>query len=101
MLHPIRSGTDRASAPDHPTPPKARKRSLWAAFAGLILVLLLAALDQTIIAIALPTIVGELGDLSHLSWVVTAYLLASTIAGPVCGKLGDMYGRKVVLQVAV
>ena len=72
-----------------------------AALAALVLVLLLAVLDQTIVAIALPTIVRELGELSHLSWVVTAYLLASTIVAPLYGKLGDMYGRKIVLQIAI
>jgi EmrB/QacA subfamily drug resistance transporter len=66
-----------------------------------MLVLLLAALDQTIVSTALPTIVGDLGGLSHLSWVVTAYLLASTVTGPLYGKLGDLYGRKKVLQAAI
>jgi EmrB/QacA subfamily drug resistance transporter len=67
-------------------------------FGGLLLVMLLAALDQTIVATALPTIVGDLGGLDHISWVVTAYLLAQTAVTPLYGKLGDMYGRKVVLQ---
>ena len=70
-------------------------------FSGLLLVLLLAALDQTIVATALPTIVGDLGGLSHISWVVTAYLLAQTAVTPLYGKLGDMYGRKVVLQAGL
>jgi len=70
-------------------------------FGALLLVLLLASLDQTIVATALPTIVGDLGGIQHLSWVVTAYLLASTISGPVYGKLGDLYGRKKVLQSAI
>src|SRR5947209_5601916 len=70
-------------------------------FAALLLVLLLASLDQTIVSTALPTIVGDLGGLQHLSWVVTAYLLASTVVGPLYGKLGDLYGRKRVLQVAL
>jgi EmrB/QacA subfamily drug resistance transporter len=70
-------------------------------FGALLLVLLLASLDQTIVSTALPTIVGDLGGISKLSWVVTAYLLASTVAGPVYGKLGDLYGRKVVLQSAI
>jgi EmrB/QacA subfamily drug resistance transporter len=70
-------------------------------FSALILVILLASLDQTIVSTALPTIVGDLGGLSHLSWVVTAYLLASTVTGPVYGKLGDQYGRKRVLQIAI
>src|SRR5213595_2882817 len=66
-----------------------------------MLVILLASLDQTIVATALPTIVGDLGGLQHLSWVVTAYLLASTITGPLYGKFGDLYGRKGTLQVAI
>jgi EmrB/QacA subfamily drug resistance transporter len=70
-------------------------------FAALLLVLLLASLDQTIVSTALPTIVGDLGGIQHLSWVVTAYLLASTVSGPVYGKLGDLYGRKIVLQTAI
>src|SRR5713101_1653221 len=81
-----------------PTTPVPRVRLI---FVALLLVLLLASLDQTIVSTALPTIVGDLGGLSHLSWVVTAYLLASTIAGPLYGKLGDLYGRKKVLQTAI
>ena len=70
-------------------------------FSALLLVLLLASLDQTIVSTALPTIVGDLGGIQHLSWVVTAYLLAATISGPLYGKLGDLYGRKIVLQTAI
>src|SRR5262245_20615470 len=70
-------------------------------FAALMLVMLMASLDSTIVSTALPTIVGSLGGIEKLSWVVTAYLLASTITTPVAGKLGDMYGRKVVLQGAL
>jgi EmrB/QacA subfamily drug resistance transporter len=70
-------------------------------FAALMLVLLLASLDQTIVSTALPTIVGDLGGIQHLSWVVTAYLLTSTVTGPIYGKLGDLYGRKIVLQFAI
>ncbi|HET7413560.1 MAG TPA: MFS transporter [Pararhizobium sp.] len=70
-------------------------------FGALMLVMLLASLDQTIVATALPTIVGELGGLAHLSWIVTAYLLATTIVTPIYGKLGDLFGRKIVLQVAI
>jgi EmrB/QacA subfamily drug resistance transporter len=70
-------------------------------FGALLVVLLLASLDQTIVSTALPTIVGDLGGVSDLSWVVTAYLLSSTVVGPVYGKLGDQYGRKIVLQVAI
>ncbi|HEX4244405.1 MAG TPA: DHA2 family efflux MFS transporter permease subunit, partial [Acidimicrobiales bacterium] len=61
----------------------------------------LAALDQTVVSTALPTIVGDLHGASHLSWVVTAYLLASTVSTPLWGKLGDMYGRKVFFQAAI
>jgi MFS family permease len=70
-------------------------------FGALMLVLLLASLDQTIVSTALPTIVGDLGGIQHLSWVVTAYLLASTVVGPLYGKVGDLYGRKIVLQSAI
>src|SRR5216684_2820652 len=81
-----------------PTRPAERVRLI---FGALMLVILLASLDQTIVATALPTIVGDLGGLQHLSWVVTAYLLASTVTGPIYGKLGDLYGRKIVLQTAI
>ncbi len=69
-------------------------------FSALLMVMGLAMLDQTIVSTALPTIVGDLGGLEHLSWVVTAYLLTSTVVTPIYGKLGDMFGRKIVLQVA-
>ncbi|MGH2894341.1 MAG: MFS transporter, partial [Solirubrobacteraceae bacterium] len=61
----------------------------------------LAALDQTIVSTALPTIVGDLGGLNHLSWVVTAYLLAATVSTPLYGKLGDMVGRKPLFLAAI
>ena len=64
-------------------------------------VLFVASLGQTIVSTALPIIVGDLGGLDHITWVITAYLLASTVGAPICGKLGDLYGRKVVLQVAI
>ena len=76
-------------------------RRIRVIFSALLLVLFLASLDQTIVATALPTIVGDLGGLEHISWVVTAYLLTSTIVGPIYGKLGDLYGRKIVLQTAI
>jgi len=75
--------------------------SIRAVFGALFLALWLAALDQTVVSTALPTMVGDLGGLSYLSWVVTAYLLTSTVAGPLYGKFGDLYGRKIVLQVAI
>jgi EmrB/QacA subfamily drug resistance transporter len=80
---------------------RASQDNVLVVFGGLLLVMLLAALDSTIVATALPTIVGEFGGLAHISWVVTAYLLAQTIVTPIYGKLGDLYGRKRVLQVAI
>ena len=68
---------------------------------GLATGMLLAALDQTIVATALPTIVGDLGGLNHLSWVVTAYLVASTVTTPLYGKISDLYGRRPVFQFAI
>ncbi|MFL5951753.1 MAG: MDR family MFS transporter [Gaiellaceae bacterium] len=76
-------------------------RALWTVFGALMLGMFLAALDQTIVSTALPTIVGDLGGLNHLSWVVTSYLLASTISTPLYGKLGDMLGRKPLFLTAI
>ncbi|MGW2284113.1 DHA2 family efflux MFS transporter permease subunit [Streptomyces phaeochromogenes] len=77
------------------------KGGVLVSIGALLLGLLLAALDQTIVSTALPTIVSDLGGLDHLSWVVTAYLLASTAATPLWGKLGDQYGRKKLFQTAI
>ena len=90
-----------ASPPTPPATGQDRQVNLRLVFAGLLLVMFLAALDQTIVATALPTIVGDLGGLNHISWVVTAYLLAQTVVTPLYGKLGDLYGRKIVLQSAL
>src|SRR6202008_1043881 len=68
---------------------------------GLLLAMLLAMLDQLVVGTALPRIVGDLGGATHLSWVVTAYILASTITTPFYGKLGDMYGRKKFFIAAI
>src|SRR6202140_1051663 len=81
-----------------PATPAPRVRLI---FVALMLVLLLASLDQTIVSTALPTIVGDLGGVSHLSWVVTGYLLAATVSGPPYGKLGGQDGRKSLLQIAI
>ena len=90
-----------ASAP--PQPPELlltpRRRNL--VFLAVLFGMLLAALDQTIVATALPTVVADLGGARHQSWVVTSYLLASTIVTAVVGKVGDLFGRKVVFQAAV
>src|SRR4030081_1962207 len=77
------------------------KRRVLVVIGALMLTMLLAALDQTIVSTALPTIVGEFGGLAHLSWIVTAYMLATTIVTPLYGKLGDLFGRKIVLQTAI
>ncbi|MFW0178619.1 MDR family MFS transporter [Rothia sp. P7208] len=71
-------------------------RELRMILIGLLLTVLLAALDQTIVATALPTIVGDLNGLEHISWVITAYMISSTITLPIYGKLGDLYGRKTL-----
>ena len=80
---------------------KAEHRRILVILAALMLGMLLAALDQTIVATALPTIAGDLHGLNHLSYVVTAYLLTSTISTPLWGKLGDLYGRKKLFQAAI
>ena len=83
-----------------PGPVLSSRRVLFI-MGGLLLGMFLAALDQTIVATALPTIAGDLHSLSRLSWVVTAYLLASTVSTPLWGKLGDQYGRKAFFQAAI
>src|SRR5206468_11217576 len=76
-------------------------RQVQVVFVGLMAGMLLAALDQTIVATALPTIVGDLGGLRQLSWVVTAYILTSTVSVPLGGKISDLFGRKRVFQTAI
>ncbi|MFC1419738.1 MFS transporter [Streptacidiphilus cavernicola] len=94
-------GADPVAPRVRPAETALTPRQLRLVFAGLMTALLLAALDQTIVATALPRIVGELDGLQHMSWVVTAYLLASTVGLPVYGKLGDLFGRKSVFQFAI
>jgi len=77
------------------------RREILIVLPGLLLVLLLAMLDQLIVGTAMPRIVGDLGGVSHLSWVVTAYVLTSTITTPLYGKLGDLYGRKRLMMAAI
>jgi EmrB/QacA subfamily drug resistance transporter len=91
------TGTAQTSGIEAPPKP----RSLGIVMGALMLCLFLSALDQTIVATALPTIVGDLGGLDQISWVVTAYLLSSTVSVPLFGKISDLYGRKVMLQVAI
>ncbi len=96
----------RAAAPAPPPPaaegvPELSQRRVLVVIGALMLGMLLAALDQTIVATALPTIAGDLHGLAHLSWVVTGYLLAATVSTPLWGKLGDMYGRKFFFEAAI
>ncbi len=81
--------------------PAGSQRHVMVVLGALMLGMLLAALDQTIVATALPTIAADLGGLNHLSWVVTSYLLTSTVSTPLWGKLGDMYGRKRLFQLSI
>ncbi|MBP2313908.1 MDR family MFS transporter [Azospirillum soli] len=83
---------------DHPV---FTHREILRVFSGVALAMLMAAMDQTIVATALPTMAADLGSLDDLPWVVTAYLLASTATTPIYGKLSDLYGRKRVLQAAI
>lgn len=77
------------------------RKHILLVFVGLILAMLLAALDQMIFSTALPTIVGDLGGVEHMLWVTTAYILAATIMMPVYGKLGDLFGRKSLFIFAI
>ena len=81
--------------------PGLGRRRILLIIGALMLGMLLAALDQTIVSTALPTIVGDLKGGSHIAWVVTAYLLATTVSTPLWGKLGDQYGRKIFFQAAI
>jgi EmrB/QacA subfamily drug resistance transporter len=81
--------------------PTGRKREILIVLPGLLLTLIIAMLDQLVVSTALPRIVGDLGGLNHLAWVVTAYILASTVTTLLYGKLGDMYGRKRFLMIAI
>jgi len=81
--------------------PTMGRRQFWLIFSGLLLSMLLASLDQTIVSTALPTIAGDLGGFQDLAWVVTAYLLTSTASTPLWGKLGDLYGRKRYMIAAI
>ncbi|MFE2880921.1 DHA2 family efflux MFS transporter permease subunit [Streptomyces roseus] len=92
---PVPGPPSSGPAADHAT------RDVLVSIGALLLGLLIAALDQTIVSTALPTIVSELGGMEHLSWVVTAYMLAATAATPLWGKLGDQYGRKKLFQGAI
>src|SRR5215813_6972461 len=81
--------------------PKLSHQQILLLMGGLMTGMLLAALDQTIVGTALPTIVGDLKGINHYSWVVTAYLLASTASTPLYGKISDLYGRRKILLFAI
>src|ERR1700753_2470430 len=93
--------TDPKPPKDGDAPVEASRQRINAVFGAVALGVLLAALDQTIVGTALPTIVGDLGGAGHLSWVVTAYLLAETIMTVIVGKFGDLFGRKLMFQLSV
>src|SRR5690606_36559155 len=88
--------------PQPPTTPVVlTQEQIRTVLIGVVLAMLLGALDQTIVATALPTIGRDLGDMQNLSWVVTAYLLTSTVVTPIYGKLSDIYGRRTMLLVSI
>jgi MFS family permease len=80
--------------------PEMNRRRMNLVFITVLLGMLLSALDQTIVSTALPTIFGDLGAAGHLSWVVSSYLLADTIATVLAGKFGDLFGRKLIFQLS-
>jgi EmrB/QacA subfamily drug resistance transporter len=88
-----------ASTEESTAPPKGR--SLGLIFTALMIAMLMASLSQTVLATALPTVVGELNGVEHMAWVITAFILASTIMMPIYGKLGDMFGRKPLFLFAI
>ncbi|WP_329113796.1 MDR family MFS transporter [Streptomyces sp. NBC_01353] len=92
--------TTSEAAPPAAGPPVLDSRRRNIVFGTIMLGVLLAALDQTIVGTALPTIVADLGGAAHMSWVVTAYLLAETVATVLVGKFGDLFGRKVIFQIS-
>src|ERR1700745_1080955 len=81
--------------------PGLNRRRILLIIGALMLGMLLAALDQTIVSTALPTIVGDIKGCSHIAWVITAYLLATTVSTPLWGKLGDQFGRKIFFQASI
>ena len=93
--------TELATAPVDEEAAGAEHRRILVILGALMMGMALAALDQTIVATALPTIAGDLHGLNHLSWVVTAYLLTTCISTPLWGKLGDLFGRKALFQLAI
>ncbi|MEY9966119.1 EmrB/QacA subfamily drug resistance transporter [Streptacidiphilus sp. MAP12-16] len=103
---PVDTATDPSSTPPEPAvttdgPNYLSHKQIMVVMGGLMAGMLLAALDQSIVGTALPTIVSQLGGIDKLSWVVTAYLLTSTAATPLWGKISDLYGRRIIFQSAI
>ena len=99
---PTRCSMDRSTSEAlRPAPGPLSHREIRAIIGGIIVAMLLAALDQTIVATALPTIGRELGDVEDMPWVVTAYLLASTAVTPLYGKFSDIHGRRITLLIGI
>ncbi|WP_327269172.1 MFS transporter [Streptomyces sp. NBC_01218] len=92
---------EAAAAEATPEPSRFTHREIMVTMSGLVIAMLLAMLDNMIVAPALPTIVGDLGGLKHLAWVTTGYILASTVATPIWGKLGDLLGRRVTFIASI
>ena len=101
MTAPEASDNLPASGPAAAKSASPGRRNVLLVFAALMLGMLLGALDQTIVATALPTITGDLHGLNHIGWVVTAYLLAVAAVMPVYGKAGDLFGRGIMFQAAI
>ncbi|WP_406230913.1 MDR family MFS transporter [Nocardia sp. NBC_01009] len=91
--------TTAADSP--PTPIVLTQKRIWLIFSALIAGMFLASLDQMIVGTAMPTIVGDLGGISHMAWTATSYLLATTIVMPIYGKFGDMFGRRWLFLFAI
>src|SRR5258705_882674 len=94
------SDTSVGTAPDVSTA-QGRRREVMVVLPGLMLAIMLAMLDNMIVGTAMPRIVGQLGGLDHLSWVVTAYVLGTTVSTPIWGKIGDLYGRKNIFLTSI
>src|ERR1700738_2169939 len=98
------SSDSAAAAPpgdQHPTPAPVDQATVRAIIVGIMLAMFLSALEQTIVAPALPTIGRSLSDVENLSWVVTAYLLSTTLATALFGKLSDIYGRRALMLISI
>jgi MFS family permease len=95
------SENGRPGTPGEQVMPELTHRQVLTVLVGVMLGMLVAALSQTIVATALPTIVGELGGQDQLAWIVTAALLTATASTPIWGKLSDLYGRKIMFQSAI